>query len=53
MQTIRLNIEALEVNSFATTKQVAANGAPDPADRSAVSATNGVVLCKSCGPCCQ
>jgi hypothetical protein len=52
MQTIRLDIDALEVRSFATTKHEA-NGAPDPADRSAVSATNGVVLCKSCGPCCQ
>ena len=53
MQTIRLDVEALEVKSFATTKHEAANSDPDPADRSAISETNGVYLCKSCGPCCQ
>jgi hypothetical protein len=57
MQTIRLNVDALKVKSFTTTVN-------DPARAvlfatalcttigSAVSETNGVYQCKSCGPCC-
>ena len=57
MQTIRLNVDALKVKSFATTEN-------DPARAvlfvtalcttigSAVSETDGVAWCKSCGPCC-
>lgn len=57
MQTIRLNLEALEVNSFVTTatKQftVPRNAAPTDFCGSAVSETNGYAICKSCGPCCN
>ena len=54
MQTIRLDVEALEIKSFATTKQNVVKGDMAPTDLgSAVSETNGVYLCKSCGPCCQ
>lgn len=55
MQTIRLNVEALEVRSFATTQQqdrVKSELAPTDFCGSAVSETNGVYICKSCGPCC-
>jgi hypothetical protein len=55
MRTIRLNVDALEIKSFIT-------GAPDTAHArdmaptyitSAVSETDGMFQCKSCGPCCQ
>lgn len=56
MQTIRLDVEALEVRSFATTKFEAlktdVRAAPTDFCGSAVSETNGVYICKSCGPCC-
>lgn len=53
MKTIRLNVEALEVSSFATTRDEAANDALARTTLcSAVSETDGVVQCKSCGPCC-
>jgi hypothetical protein len=54
MQTLRLDVDALEIRSFATTEQDAANFEFAPSDLcgSAVSETNGVVICKSCGPCC-
>jgi hypothetical protein len=55
MQTIRLNVEALEVKSFTTTNFEALKGdqlAPTDFCGSAVSETNGVYICKSCGPCC-
>lgn len=60
MQTIRLNVDALEVSSFTTTKAHAAGRAEAPTDfctlaggcTSAVSETDGVRACKSCGPCC-
>lgn len=54
MQTIQLNVDALKVHSFATTREDALDAAMAPTDiGSAVSETNGVVICKSCGPCCQ
>jgi hypothetical protein len=54
MQTIRLNIEALEIRSFATTRGPAVKNEAAPTDiGSAVSETNGVYICKSCGPCCN
>ncbi|WP_420127635.1 hypothetical protein [Longimicrobium sp.] len=56
MRTIRLNVDALEVNSFTTSFPDPARGnamAPTDYCGSAVSETNGVAICKSCGPCCQ
>lgn len=58
MKTIRLNVDALEVKSFATTTTDAARAAHAQAALSttigsAVSETDGVVWCKSCGPCCM
>lgn len=54
MQTIRLNVDAIEVKSFTTTKHenLKSDLAPTGFCGSAVSETNGVNLCKSCGPCC-
>ena len=52
MQTIRLDVEALEIKSFVTTKKDAAKSEAPTDLGSAVSETNGVYLCKSCGPCC-
>jgi hypothetical protein len=54
MQTIRLNVDAIEVKSFATTKHenLKSNLAPTDFCGSAASETNGVYICKSCGPCC-
>lgn len=54
MQTIRLDVDALEIRSFVTTKPEVVKGEMAPTDLgSAVSETNGVYLCKSCGPCCN
>ena len=57
MQTIRLNLDALEINSFVTTSAkefaVPRDAAPTDFCGSAVSETNGVYICKSCGPCCM
>ncbi len=54
MQTIRLNVDALEVKSFATTEQDETNSSlAESYITSAVSETDGVRQCKSCGPCCQ
>jgi hypothetical protein len=54
MKTIRLDVDALEIHSFATGEQDAGASGLAPSDLcgSAVSETNGVVNCKSCGPCC-
>ena len=55
MQTIRLNVDSLKIKSFVTSASDKA-GAADVAPTyitSAVSETNGVYQCKSCGPCCQ
>lgn len=53
MPTIRLNVDALQVSSFATTQDTAAEHALAGTQLcSAVSETDGVVQCKSCGPCC-
>jgi hypothetical protein len=57
MQTIRLNIDALNVKSFATAgkhalENVLVRTEYCTALTSAVSETNGVYNCKSCGPCC-
>lgn len=54
MQTIRLDVDALEIRSFVTTKQDVGKSEMARTEfcGSAVSETNGVVLCKSCGPCC-
>lgn len=53
-QAIRLDVDKLEVRSFITVKQDTARSELAPTDfcGSAVSETNGVYLCKSCGPCC-
>lgn len=52
MQTIRLNIDALKVSSFTT--QDGAQLTMLPTDiGSAVSETDGIAICKSCGPCCR
>jgi hypothetical protein len=53
MQTIRLDVDALEIKSFATTKNAAESELAPTTLGSAVSETNGVYQCKSCGPCCQ
>lgn len=60
MQTIRLNVEALEITSFTTTNEPVEVRALAPTDicsapicTSAVSETDGIRQCKSCGPCCQ
>lgn len=53
MKTIQLNVDALEVRSFATTRDEAQQTAADSYLTSAVSETDGMVQCKSCGPCCQ
>jgi hypothetical protein len=54
MKTIQLDIEALEVKSFSTTRHedLTCDLAPTDFCGSAVSETNGVAICKSCGPCC-
>jgi hypothetical protein len=52
MQTIQLKLDALEVKSFVTTQVEAPQNAPTYIT-SAVSETDGVVNCKSCGPCCN
>jgi hypothetical protein len=55
MQTIRLDVDKIEVRSFMTTTwQNAPRNEVAPTDfcGSAVSETNGVAICKSCGPCC-
>lgn len=54
MPTIRLNVDALEIKSFATTTQdaTAENALAATTFCSAVSETNGVFQCKTCGPCC-
>lgn len=54
MRKIQLNPDALEVRSFST---AALDETPSQEMArtefcSAVSETNGVVQCKSCGPCC-
>lgn len=55
MKTMRLNLDALKVSSFATSRDVVVRTVAAPTDLcgSAVSATNGVAICKSCGPCCS
>lgn len=53
MQTIRLNVDALKVNSFATSAGDAQNALAPTDLGSAVSETDGVAWCKSCGPCCR
>jgi hypothetical protein len=60
MQTIRLNVDALEIASFTTTKETTGVRALAPTDfctagmcGSGISETDGVFQCKSCGPCCQ
>jgi hypothetical protein len=53
MQTIRLNVDALKVNSFTTTDDAAQNAFAPTDLGSAVSETDGVAICKSCGPCCR
>lgn len=52
MQTIQLNVDALEVKSFVTTQVEAPQNALTYIT-SAVSETDGRFQCKSCGPCCQ
>ncbi|HYW12360.1 MAG TPA: hypothetical protein VE871_10385 [Longimicrobium sp.] len=59
MKSIQLNVDNLTVHSFMTTKATfrAAENAFARTDyctqlTSAVSETNGVYNCKSCGPCC-
>lgn len=53
MKTIQLDVDALEVRSFATTRDQAPDLAAASYLTSAVSETDGVFQCKSCGPCCQ
>lgn len=53
MKTIQLNVDALEVRSFATTRDEAPEPTAAAYPTSAVSETDGVFQCKSCGPCCQ
>lgn len=55
MRKIQLDPDALEVRSFMTTRwqDTPCNEfAPTDFCGSAVSETNGVAICKSCGPCC-
>jgi hypothetical protein len=57
MQTIRLNIDALNVKSFTTASKHALENVLARTEyctvlTSGVSATDGVYNCKSCGPCC-
>jgi hypothetical protein len=53
MKTIQLNVDALKVNSFATTAAEAHNVIAPTDLGSAVSETDGIAICKSCGPCCR
>ena len=65
MRKLQLDLESLEVASFATAPEVARRGtvhgqngaAPNEyeeaiTDLSACSWTNGAFACKTCGPCC-
>jgi hypothetical protein len=58
MQTIQLNVDALKVISFTTTKNRAGGSVLARTEyctvlTSGVSETDGVFNCKSCGPCCS
>ena len=60
MKKIRLDIDALRVQSCPTTDAEWPEGGTVDGHQysgyatcaSACSATNGIVICKSCGPCC-
>lgn len=54
MQTIQLNVDALKVSSFTTTSREVDQNAIARTELcgSAVSETDGIAICKSCGPCC-
>jgi hypothetical protein len=60
-QKIRMDVDELRVQSYATTSPENARGGTvhgreelveEVTGTSGCSATDGVVACKSCGPCC-
>lgn len=61
MRKIQLNVDTLEVKSFTTSadavgteeERALIDGLRFITEMSACSWTNGVAVCKSCGPCCQ